>query len=127
MSKVIFVVNQKGGKGKITTMVNLGIGLARAGKKLLLIDADSLGSMTVSLGHDKPDDIEITLAAIMGAMINEEEIPEDYRIIHHEEGINFFPANIQLSGLEVSLVNVMSRETLHRGYIEMIKRTMIIS
>ena len=121
MSKVISVVNQKCGVGKTTTTVKLGIGLARAGKKVLLIDADPQGSMTVSLGYAEPDDIEITLASIMGAMINEEEIKEEIGILHHDEGIDFLPGNIELSGLEVSLVNVMSRETLLRGYIEMLR------
>ena len=121
MCKIISVSNQKGGTGKTTTTVNLGIGLARAGEKVLLIDADPQGSMTASLGYIEPDDINITLATVMMAMINDEEIDSEEGILHHEEGVDLLPANIELSGLEVSLVNVMSRETLLKTYLETVR------
>ena len=121
MCRVIAVANQKGGVGKTTTCVNLGIGLARAGKKVLLVEADAQGSMAISLGISEPDELNVTLANIMEKVINDEEVELGEGIIHHEEGIDFIPANIELAGLETSLVNIMSRETILRQYLDSVK------
>ena len=116
MCKVIAIANQKGGVGKTTTTGNLGIGLVKQGKKVLVIDADPQGSLTASLGFQEPDKIEVTLARVMGKIINDEDIEVVEGILHHEEGIDILPGNIELSGLEVSLVNVMAYNRLEYNH-----------
>ena len=121
MGKIIAVANQKGGVGKTTTCVNLGIGLVREGKRVLLVEADAQGSMAVSLGIQEPDELDVTLVNLMEKIINDEDVEPGEGILHHEEGIDFIPANIELAGLETSLVNVMSREQVMRLYLDGIR------
>ena len=121
MCKVIAIANQKGGVGKTTTTSNLGIGLAKMGKRVLLIDADAQGSLTASLGFREPDNLDITFATILANVINDEEMEDGYGILKHEEGIDLLSGNIELSGVEVSLVSVISRELVMRSYIEQVR------
>lgn len=121
MCKVIAIANQKGGVGKTTTTSNLGIGLARIGKKVLLIDMDAQGSLTASMGYREPDELETSLANILDLLMNDENIEIQKGILHHEENIDLMPGNIELSGLEVMLVNVMNRERVLQQYIELVK------
>ena len=121
MGKVLAITNQKGGTAKTTVAVNLGVGMVREGKKVLLIDADPQGSLTASLGYVEPDDIGITLATVMEEMMNDEEVDPFEGILHHSEGVDVLPANIELSGLEIALVNAMSREVILKNYIDMIR------
>ena len=121
MCEVISIVNQKGGCSKTTSAVNIGIGLANAGKKVVLIDADAQGSLTASLGFQKPDELKVTLATIMAKTINEEEIDLSKVILHHEEGVDLVPGNIELSGLEVQLSNVLSRELILKEFVDSLR------
>ena len=118
---VIAVVNQKGGTAKTTTVENLGIGLAREGKKVLLVDTDPQGSLTISLGYPKPDELDVTLYDLLNSTINEADIPYREGVLHQPEGIDLIPANISLAGLEVALVNTMNRERILKQFLEPIK------
>ena len=119
---VMAVVNQKGGTGKTTTCENLGVGLAMEGKKVLLVDTDPQASLTICLGHPVPDQLSPTLSDMMGKILSEQPIAPDEGILHHPEGVDLMPANIELSGLEVSLVNAMSRETILKQYLDTVKQ-----
>ena len=119
---VTAVVNQKGGTGKTTTCENLGICLAMEGKKVLLVDTDPQASLTISLGYPVPDRISPTLSDLMKKIVSDQPIESGEGILHHPEGIDLVPANIELAGMEVSLVNVMSRESVLKQYLDSVKK-----
>jgi len=121
MGKVIVITARKGGTAKTTTTASLGVGLARQGKKVLLIDADNQYSLTVSMGVIEPEKLPITLATIMADIIDKKEINPTTGIIHHSEDVDILPANDSLTGMEIILAPIMGREIILKKYVEKVK------
>lgn len=123
MGKIFFVGARKGGVGKTMTAASLGFGLAKQGKRVLLLDCDSQYSLTVSMGVREPDKLTTTLTSVMTDIINERDVEPAAGILHHSEGVDFLPSNSGLTGIELALTQLIGRETVLRRYLDRVKNS----
>lgn len=119
--KVIAITNQKGGVGKTTTTFNLGVALAKQGKKVLIVDVDPQSNLTTYAGWYNEEDLRYTLSDLMEQSMNDEEIKTKESILHHKENIDLIPSSLNLSALENALAYAMSREYTLRNCLSVVK------
>lgn len=119
--KVIAITNQKGGVGKTTTTFNLGVALAKQGKKVLIVDVDPQSNLTTYAGWYNEEDLKYTLSDLMEQSMNDEEIKTKESILHHKENIDLIPSSLNLSALENALAYAMSREYTLRNCLSIVK------
>ena len=113
--RIYACVNQKGGVGKSVSSTNLAIGLAKRGKKVLIVDLDSQASQTVSLGWAQPDELPVTISTHLSSIVENKPIDPKAGILRHAENVDLMPSSIELSGVEMRMVNAMSREFVLRS------------
>lgn len=116
MGKIIAVMNEKGGAAKTTTVKNLSVKLAEKGEKILVIDMDPSANLTTSLGI-RPDADMVTILEIMRLSKECDDIPENYGIIHHDEGIDFIPSKKSLHDFEGELNAALQKEVILRRFV----------